>query len=136
MVSSENEGLSQSPESRPRVMLADDESHVRLYLKYVLNTLNINIVAEVSNGKDAVAMYREKQPDLVLMDLNMPVQTGEEALLEILADFPKAKVIILSSSADRDNVETCAGLGAANYIRKDCAFNEICEVVKETLDQP
>jgi YesN/AraC family two-component response regulator len=136
MIASQQDRQEQRPTSALRVLLADDESHVRTYMKYVIGTLNLKLVGEAVNGRDAVNLFREKQPDLLIMDLNMPVLNGEEAMAEILAEYPSARIIILSSSADRGNVETCAELGAANYLRKDCSFDEICEIVRETLDLP
>jgi two-component system, chemotaxis family, chemotaxis protein CheY len=116
-----------------RVLLADDEAHVRVYLKFLLTRMRLDVVGEAANGDEAVRLYRELRPDIALLDLNMPVKTGEEALKEIMTEFPGARVIMLSSLADRETVETCASLGAINYIRKDCKPDEMREIIEESL---
>jgi two-component system chemotaxis response regulator CheY len=120
---------------RKRLLIADDEQHVRTYLKTLAADLNLDVVGEAANGQEAVAQCRKLAPDLMLMDLNMPIKTGEEALAEIMAEFPATTVVMLSSVADRESVEACMRLGAANYIRKDCSFNEIHDIIRETLER-
>lgn len=122
------------PRDRWRVMLADDEAHARLLIKAVLRATDCDVVAEATNGDEAVALYRRHRPDLLLMDLNMPVRTGEEALRTILTEFPGARVIVLSSMTDRESVETCLELGAVNYLRKDTPHDEIRAAVNEALN--
>jgi two-component system chemotaxis response regulator CheY len=124
----------QGVSGRRRIMLADDERHARTFLKALLKDAGYDIVAEATNGNEAVALFREHRPDLLLMDLNMPVKTGDDALREIIQEFPAAKVIVLSSLADRETVEMCIDLGAANYLRKDCSHAEIREAVRELLE--
>lgn len=124
------------PNRPPRVILADDEPHVRAFLRHVIKAVPGEVAAEANNGEEVVKLCREHHPDLVLLDLNMPVKSGEEALREILAESKDVRVIMLSSSADRRSVEHCAQLGAAHYIRKDCPFEEMCEIIRETLAQP
>jgi two-component system chemotaxis response regulator CheY len=119
---------------RTRVLLADDESHVRTYLKAMVTGLQFEVVGEASNGRMAVEMFRRLKPDLLLMDLNMPVMRGDEALKEILAEMPDARVVMLSSLADRETVETCLELGAAHYILKDCSWDEMREAIMESLE--
>lgn len=116
-----------------RVVIADDESHVRVFLRFAANTMGLVVVGEAGNGDEAVEIYRKTKPDLILLDLNMPVKTGEVALKEIRVEFPDARVVMLSSSADRESVEECAQLGAAYYIRKDCPFEEMKEILMSIL---
>ena len=115
------------------VVLADDEPHVRAYLKSLAARLSLDVVGEAANGKEAVKLARDKRPDLILLDLNMPIMSGDEALQEILAEKPSAKVIILSAVADRELVERCSELGAANFILKDSPFEDILEIIRETV---
>ncbi len=119
----------------PRAIIADDEPHVRTFLRMLLGDIGVRVIGEVPDGARAVELFRERRPDLMLLDLNMPIKTGEEVLKEVLADFPEATIIILSSKADRETVQRCAALGAANYIRKDCAPAEIVDIVSETLNR-
>lgn len=117
-----------------RILLADDEAHVRAYLKAVVTGLKLEVVGEVSNGRSAVEQFRRLKPDLLLMDLNMPVMRGDEALRDIMAETPDAHVAILSSLADRETVEKCLDLGAVHYIRKDCTADEMREAILEALE--
>ena len=115
------------------VLLADDELHIRMMLSTLLRNMGLDVVGEAMNGEDAVRRYRETKPDLLLMDINMPVKTGEEALREIVGEFPEARVILLTSMADLKTVETCLEAGAFNYIRKDSPLEKIQEAVREAL---
>lgn len=116
----------------PRVILADDEIFVRAFMKKVMMGMKCEIVGEAKNGQEAVDLFREKKPDLLLLDINMPVKTGEEALREISREFPEAFVIMLTSLTDMESVENCLNFGAANYIRKDTPVGEMKKIIKET----
>lgn len=120
-------------ESKKRVLIADDEAHVRLYMKALLKSLDLEVVGEAQDGFEAAAQAREKRPDLILLDLNMPTRTGEEALEDILTEWPEARVVMLSSVADRISVEHCLSLGALHFIRKDCSPAEIREILTELI---
>ncbi len=115
-----------------RVLLADDETHLRMLMKTVMTSMNCEIVGEAKNGAEAVELYKKEKPDILLLDINMPVKTGEEALKEIIEEFPDAFVIMLTSLADMESVENCLNLGASNYIRKDTPLDEIKKIIKET----
>lgn len=119
--------------NKARVVIADDEFHMRAFISALLSKLDIEIVGQAGNGGEAVAMYRAKRPDLILLDINMPVKTGEEALAEIKREFPDAKAIMLTSVADFESVKQCLELGAVNYIRKDSPLPEIKAIVSEAL---
>jgi DNA-binding NarL/FixJ family response regulator len=114
-------------------VLADDEPHVRAYLKSLAAKLSLDVVGEAANGAEAVRLACEKRPDLVLLDLNMPIMSGEEAMQDILAENPSARIIILSAVADRQLVERCCELGAASFILKDSPFEEILDIIRETV---
>ncbi len=115
----------------PTLVLADDESHIRLMMKTVLSAAGCKILAEASNGQEAMARYKELKPDLLLLDINMPIMTGEEALREIMQEFPEAKVIMLTSLADSQTVEHCLELGALDYLRKDTPLPQLKDFVLE-----
>jgi two-component system, chemotaxis family, chemotaxis protein CheY len=115
------------------VLVADDELHIRVMLSTLLQRMGVEVVGEAVNGEDAIRRYRETQPDLLLMDINMPVKTGEEALSEIMAEFPQARVILLTSMADLKTVESCLEAGAFNYMRKDSPLEEIQDAIREAL---
>jgi len=110
---------------KPRILLADDEFHMRAFIAALLKKIDCDVVGQATNGVEAIALYREKKPDLLLLDINMPVKTGMEALADVRAEFPDAKVIMLTSVVDEQNVVQCVEAGAAGYIRKDSPVAEI-----------
>jgi two-component system chemotaxis response regulator CheY len=116
-----------------RVVIADDENHIRMFIKSVIKTMGAEITGEARNGVEAVEMYRNTKPDIVLMDINMPQKTGEEALSEIISEFPDACVVMMTSVSDIETVQSCIEKGASNYIRKDTPIDQIKEIIRETL---
>lgn len=114
------------------VLIADDESHIRILLRKVMESMGCQIVGEAANGSEAVELFRKTQPMLTLLDINMPVMTGKEALSLIIREFPSAIVIMLSSLSAMDIVKDCLELGATNYIRKDTPIAELKLHIKET----
>ena len=117
-----------------RAIIADDEMHIRLYLRSILESMNMEVVGEATNGNEAIKLYSEKKPNFLLLDLNMPVKNGDEALKEIMTDYPDALVIILTATVDKKTVETLIDLGASNFIRKDTSVAEMKKILKETWD--
>jgi two-component system, chemotaxis family, chemotaxis protein CheY len=119
---------------KPRVMIADDELHTRVFLKAILSGMNCEVVAEAANGAEAVELYRKVRPHLLLLDVSMPYKTGDEVLREIVSEFPMAFVIMLTSVADVETIEKCLEIGASNYIRKDTPVDDIRSIIKETWE--
>jgi YesN/AraC family two-component response regulator len=115
-----------------RVLIADDESHCRALLKAVLSSMDCEVVGEARNGLEAIELFRSLKPHMMLLDINMPSKTGDEVLSEVLADFPNALIIMLTSVADVDHIDRCLELGASNYIRKDTSLTEMKQLIKET----
>lgn len=119
----------------PTVVVADDEPHIRMMMKVVLMRAGFDVVAEASNGREAVEQCRLLRPDIVLLDINMPIMNGDEALAEILKDVPDVAAIMFTSVADSMTVERCVGMGAANYLRKDAPVQQISEMVRQTWQE-
>jgi two-component system chemotaxis response regulator CheY len=116
----------------PRVIIADDEAHIRLIMKKVIKTINCELVGEAQNGEEAVELCREYKADIVLLDINMPKQTGVESIKEIKELQPDALIIMLTSVADVETVDECLTRGAFNYIRKDTPIKEIRQIIVES----
>ncbi|MGF1482825.1 MAG: response regulator transcription factor [Opitutales bacterium] len=114
-------------------LIVDDEQHVRLYVKLVLKSLGIQQFFEAENGAAGVDAYAEHKPELVLMDVSMPIMDGVSALRKINETDPTALVIMLTSMASRETVEECAESGAINFIRKDVPREELANLLRETL---
>ena len=80
-----------------KVLLTDDEAHIRKFIGMVIKRLGSPTIIEAANGKEAIELYKTQQPDLVLLDVNMPVLDGIQALTEIRRADPEALVIMLTS---------------------------------------
>ncbi|MDH4182822.1 MAG: response regulator transcription factor [Nitrospinota bacterium] len=114
------------------VLLADDETHIRVLIRQLFISMGAEVVAEAANGEDALAAFMEKKPDITLLDINMPRMNGKDALKKIKEQSPGAFVIMLTSLAAMDVVKECLDLGAANYIRKDTPTAEIKKFILES----
>ena len=99
----------------------------------VPNQQNNEVVAEATNGEEAVTAARMTNPDLVFLDVNLPLMTGPEALSAIIAAKPGVAVIMLSSVSDAETVQDCLPKGAVNFIRKDANATEISAMIRQTL---
>ena len=109
------------------IMLVDDEPHIRKYVSLILRQLGNPTVVQAGNGEEAIAVYQRENPDLVLMDVNMPQMDGIATLKRLKEIDPNAVVIMLTSLANRETIEQALELGAANYIRKDTPREEIAK---------
>lgn len=116
------------------ILLIDDEPHIRKYVSLILKSIGSPIIIEAGNGVEGVAAYQRENPDLVLLDVNMPVMDGLETLQKLKEIDPNSVVIMLTSLANRQTIEQAAELGAANYIRKDTPKEEIAKSLSETID--
>ena len=116
------------------IMLVDDEAHIRKFISLLLRHLGVERIMEASNGNLAIELYKKEQPDLVMLDVNMPVMDGLETLRALKAINPDCVVIMLTSLANRQTIDQAAALGAANYIRKDAPAEEIGRALSETIE--
>jgi DNA-binding NarL/FixJ family response regulator len=109
-----------------KVMLVDDHKILREGLRSLLmTTADIEVIAEASDGREAVTKATQLRPDVIVMDLVMPVMNGIDAAQRILAVLPTTNVLILSSSQDRANVTAALKAGAKGYLGKDCILAEL-----------
>lgn len=114
------------------VVLVDDHSIVRQGIKSVLSAEpDIEIVAEASNGREAIKLTLEKSPDVVIMDITLPLLNGLEAGYQILKRKPSTKILILSMHDNRAFIEKALDYGALGYILKDSAPDEIAHAIRE-----
>lgn len=113
------------------VLLADDHTVVRNGLKLLLeNEEDINVIGEASNGEEAIRKIKELQPDIVLLDVRMPVLDGLETLNEIGKTSQKTRTLVLSMYAQEDYVLQSARSGASGYILKDASKDELITAIR------
>jgi two-component system chemotaxis response regulator CheY len=121
-----------SEKRKVRVLLADDESHVRLFVKTVVASMGCEIVGEAADGKEALELFDKTSPDLVLLDINMPVMDGITALKELRRRSDKVAIVMLTSLASADVVEQTLGAGANYHLRKDLPVSELKQEIRDT----
>jgi two-component system chemotaxis response regulator CheY len=117
------------------ILLVDDEPHIRKFVSLILKQLGSPLIFEASNGEEALVVYQRENPDLVLLDISMPLMDGLETLKRLKQLDPDAVIIMLTSLANRQSIEDALGNGAANYIRKDTPKEEIARALTETIDE-
>ena len=109
-----------------RVVLADDHALVRAGLRALLEKLpGVEVVAEAGNGRETLEMVKKLPPDVVLLDISMTELGGLEVLPRIVNEFPSTKVLILSAHANEEYVLRALRCGAAGYLLKDAAAEEL-----------
>ena len=117
-----------------KILLVDDEAHIRIFVSLILKSLGDPIISEAGNGEEAITAFQANKPDVVLLDVNMPHLDGIQTLRKLKEIDPDCVVIMLTSLANRETVERALELGAVNYIRKDTPKEEIARSLAETLD--
>lgn len=118
-------------EAPVRVILIDDHRHVHQTAATILgDTADIDLMAHGSNGEEAIALCREHEPDLVLMDVVMPVMDGVAATRTIHEQFPNIRILVLSSFQDHESVHEMLRSGAAGYITKDALARDLKSTIR------
>ncbi|MBM7567211.1 response regulator [Paenibacillus sacheonensis] len=118
-----------------RLLLADDHAMVRRGLQVFLATQpDIELVGEAANGEETIERAEALRPDVVLMDLNMPVLNGIETTKRLKLAYPEVKVIVLTSFSDQDHVLPAIRAGARGYLLKDIGPEELVMAIKRVHD--
>ncbi|MFI5252194.1 MAG: response regulator [Bacteroidota bacterium] len=119
---------------KTRVLIADDHGVVRDGVRiFLTHELNMEVVGEASDGKQAAQLARELVPDLVIIDINMPGMNGIESARQICAENENVKLIALSMHSDKRYVTEMLNLGASGYLLKECAFKELSVAIQKVL---
>lgn len=115
------------------ILLVDDEPHIRKFVGILAKQLGNPTIFEASDGEEALDVYERERPDLVLLDISMPVMDGLETLRRLRLMDPDAAVIMLTSLVNRQSVEEALAHGAVAYLRKDLPKSEIAQALADTL---
>jgi DNA-binding NarL/FixJ family response regulator len=115
-----------------RVLLADDHGVIRDGLGRLISALDdVELVGMASDGAEAVEQCRAKRPDVVLMDLDMPVVDGIEATRRMLAEQPQTAVVVLTAFSDRARITGALEAGACGYLLKDVDAERVAEAIRQ-----
>ena len=116
-----------------KILFADDHQIVREGLARLIDReKDLKIVAEADNGLDAVRLAKELKPDLIVLDLKMPVMDGTAAAVEILRDDPNARILILTSFATNAEIKTALDAGVLSTIVKDSSSETLIDALRRT----
>ena len=114
-----------------KLILADDQDLIRRGLKALLKTdPEIDVIGEAVNGESCLKLLENLNPDLILMDIRMPIMDGVAATKAIQSQFPDVKVLILTTFADREYVQKAIKMGAVGYLLKDTPFDELTQAIR------
>ena len=118
-----------------RAVIVDDHAVVRSGIKLLLDREeDIEVVGEAGNAKDAIFRARALKPDVILLDVVMPGQSGIEVLPSLLKEAPETKVLVLSMQDDPSYVREAFAAGASGYVLKEAADEEVVSAVREIAD--
>jgi len=117
-----------------RVLVVDDHRHIHeIITRVLIGISDISLVGQAANGAEAIRLCEELRPDLVLMDVVMPVMDGMQATERIREKYPDLKILVLSSFQDHESVHQLLRGGAVGYITKDALANDLVNVIRTTM---
>ena len=116
-----------------KILIVDDAAFMRMMIKDILTKNGYEVVAEAANGVEAVELYKSHQPDLVTIDITMPEMDGIEAVKQIKAVNPAAKVIMCSAMGQQSMVMDAIKAGANDFIVKPFQADRVLEAVKKIV---
>lgn len=118
---------------KPRAIIIEDEEHIKDLLCYILESIGFEIAGTADNGKTALELLQKENPDLAIMDINMPYLRGTDVLKKYNCTKDTC-IIILTALTDSNTVKECLSLGVSYFIRKDTPVPKIIELIKKTWD--
>lgn len=122
-------------QGRIRIVIVDDHAMLRMGLAAFLESYDdLELVGEAANGREALALCAEKQPDVVLMDLMMPIMDGVTATRLISQDYPEIRVIALTSFGEEQLIKDVLEAGATGYLFKKVAADDLAKAIRAAKD--
>lgn len=118
-----------------KILIVDDSMTSKKFLRTMLERAGCEIIGEASDGQEGVDKYKELKPDVVTMDITMPIKNGIEALEEIIAYDSNAKVVMVTAAGQNTNIVEALKLGAADFIQKPFEIERIAAVIKKVLEK-
>ncbi len=116
-----------------RILLVDDSSFVRKMMRRMLEPQGFQVAGEAGNGEEGVNLYKQLKPDVVIMDMTMPVKGGLEASKEILSEFPRARIVLLTAMERTNIVEEAKAIGIKHHLRKPFKPSDIIETIRKVI---
>jgi DNA-binding NarL/FixJ family response regulator len=117
-----------------RVLLADDQKILRDGLRALLQSAELSVIGDASNGLEAVEMALSLKPDVILMDIRMPEQDGVEATRQIKQQLPKTVIIMLTTFDDDEYIIKAMTYGASGYLLKDIDSTRLIQAIRDGMD--
>ena len=119
----------------PTVLVVDDTLFMRVTISNMFTEWGYEVVGNAVNGKEAVELYRELQPDLVTMDVTMPVMTGIAAVKRIIPEFPDAKIVMITALGQQKLIVEAIESGAKDFITKPFEPEKLRAVADQLIGQ-
>jgi DNA-binding NarL/FixJ family response regulator len=114
-----------------RILVAEDHLVARVGVSTIVNMqTDMTVIAEASNGQQAVEMYRKHLPDVALLDMRMPIMSGVEAATAIRAEFPHARMIALTTYGGDEDIRRALAAGVQSYLTKDVLHDELLKAIR------
>ena len=117
-----------------RIVLADDHKILREGLRRGLEAAGIEVVGEAADGEEAIELVRSTNPDVVLMDLSMPVMDGLVATRRITEEMPDVRVVVLTMRDDPTSTRAAINAGAVGYLTKDTSTDEMVDTIRKASE--
>ncbi len=118
------------------VLIVDDADFMRDILREIVQDLGWTVAAEAADGTQAIALYRQQKPDLVLLDITMPGMDGNEALQAILEHDPAARVVMITALGQKEQVLAAIKLGARDFVIKPFDTERVAATLTRLLGMP
>ncbi|AFS81149.1 two-component response regulator involved in modulation of flagellar [Candidatus Nitrosopumilus koreensis AR1] len=114
-----------------KIMIADDSDAIRLVLKDILLIGDHEVIVEAVNGEEAVSLYKQHNPEILLLDLAMPKKDGLGVVKDVIAYDPDAKIVLITASDDQKIIAQCLNSGATSYISKPFDFTSVLKSISD-----